>query len=195
MNILEQILQANRSFIKNLPEESLHVCPQCNSKFPNRHLAIFTCMDTRLVEFLEPAMGIGRGEAKIIKNAGNSVTGPFEATIRSLIVSIFELGVNEVIVIGHYDCGIANTSSQALIDKMLARGISPEAIKMVEQELENWLDKFHHPVDNVEQVVAKIRTNPLIPVDVPIHGLIFDPNTGEIEIVVDGYQFITEVKN
>ncbi|QJW47517.1 carbonic anhydrase [bacterium BFN5] len=194
MNILDQILQANRSFIKNLPEESLHVCPHCNSKFPNRHLAIFTCMDTRLVEFLEPAMGIGRGEAKIIKNAGNSVTGPFEATIRSLVVSIFELGVNEVIVIGHYDCGIANTSSQALIDKMLARGISPEAIKMVEQELEDWLDKFHHPVDNVEQVVAKIRTNPLIPVDVPIHGLIFDPNTGEIEIVVDGYQFINEIK-
>ncbi len=193
MSILEQILEANRSFIENLPEESLHVCPH-NSKFPNRHLALFTCMDTRLVEFLEPAMGIARGEAKIIKNAGNTITGPFEATIRSLVVSIFELGVKEVIVIGHYDCGIANTTSQTLIAKMLARGISAEAIKMVEHELEEWLDKFHHPVDNVEQVVAKIRTNPLIPVDVPIHGLIFDPNTGEIEIIVDGYQYITDIK-
>lgn len=193
MNILEQILQANKSFIKNLPSESLRTYSP-SSKFPNRRLAIFTCMDTRLVEFLEPALGIGRGEAKIIKNAGNTITGPFEATIRSLIVSIFELGVNEVIVIGHYDCGVAHTSSQELTGKMLARGIAPEAIKMVEGELEQWLDKFHHPVENVEQAVDKIRTNPLIPDDVPIHGLMFDPGTGEIEVVVDGYRFISEHK-
>ncbi len=106
-----------------------------------------------------------------------------------MIVSIFELGVKEVIVIGHYDCGLAQTSSQNLIQKMLDRGIAPEAIKMVEEELEQWLDRFHHPVDNVEQVVAKIRTNPLIPADVPIHGLMFDPGSGQIEVVVDGYHF------
>lgn len=191
MNILEQILKANKSFIKNLPSDPLRTYSP-NSKFPNRRLALFTCMDTRLVEFLEPALGIGRGEAKIIKNAGNTITGPFEATIRSLIVGIFELGVNEVIVIGHYDCGIAHTSSQELTAKMLARGIAPEAIKMVEGELEQWLDKFHHPVENVEQAVAKIRTNPLIPADVPIHGLMFDPAIGEIEIVVDGYKVIAD---
>ena len=54
---------------------------------------------------------------------------------------------------------------------MLARGISPDAIKMVRKELEDWIDHFHHPADNVEEVVCKIRTNPLIPKDVPVHGL------------------------
>lgn len=187
MNTLEQVLEANRHFIDNLPKAFDDAAG--TGKMPNRHLAIFTCMDTRLVDFLEPALGIKRGEAKVIKTAGNSVTGTFEATIRSLIVGIFELDVKEIMVIGHYDCGVAHSSSQGLVNKMLARGIVPEAIKMVEHELEQWIDTFHHPIDNVEHVVAKIRSNPLIPNDVPIHGLIFNPKNGEIEIIVDGYQF------
>jgi len=186
MTILEQVLQANHQFVKDLPIE--YDDAGVASKKPNRHLAIVTCMDTRLVDFLEPALGIKRGEAKVIKNAGNSVTGPFEATIRSLIVGIFELDVKEIMIIGHYDCGVAHSSSQCLVDKMLARGISPDAIKMVEDELGAWLDTFHHPWDNVEHVVAKVRSNPLIPIDIPIHGLIFDPKTGEIEVVSDGYK-------
>lgn len=187
MSILDEILDANHNFVKALPEEYIDYCPWA-SKMPKRQLAIFTCMDTRLVDFLEPALGIRRGEAKVIKNAGNSVTGPFEATIRSLVVSIFELGVKEIFVIGHMDCGIAKATSKGITHKMLDRGISPDAIKMVEKELGDWLDEFHHPVDNVEDVVNKIHTNPLIPNDVPVHGLIFNPQTGEVKVVVNGYK-------
>ena len=189
MTTLDEILEANQQFVKALPEEFIDYYPQI-SKLPKRELAIFTCMDTRLVDFLGPAMGIGRGDAKVIKNAGNSITRPFGATIRSLIVSIFELGVNEIIVIGHLDCGISHATSKGLIEKMVNRGISLDAIKMVENELENWIDHFHHPIDNVEEVVMKIRSNPLIPRDVPVHGLIFNPHTGKLDIVVDGYQDI-----
>lgn len=190
MNILDQILQANQSFIENLPNEyvNYHSCPE-KSKYPNRHLAIFTCMDTRLVNFLEPAMGIKRGEAKIIKNAGNSVTGPFEATIRSLLVGIFELDIKEILVIGHLDCGVAKSTGQSLIQKMLARGISADAIKMVKRDLEDWIDNFHNPEQNIKDTVSQIRNNPLIPTDVPVHGLILDPNTGELKLLVDGYQY------
>jgi carbonic anhydrase len=186
MSTLDEILAANKHFVEHLPKEYLDDCRD-TSKLPSRQLAIFTCMDTRLVDFLEPAMGVCRGEAKVIKNAGNSMMGPFGATIRSLVISIFELGVREVVVIGHLDCGMANTSSQQLIDKMLARGISPDAIKMIEKELEHWIDHFHHPIENIKEVVNKIRDNPMIPKDVPIHGLIFHPHTGELHVVIDGY--------
>jgi len=145
-------------------------------------------MDTRLVEFLEPAMGIKRGEVKVIKNAGNSITGSFASTIRSLLVAIFELDVKEIMVIGHLDCGIAHTTSKELIQKMLSRGISLDAIQMVETELESWLDQFQNPIDNVKNVVHKICCNPLIPKDIPVHGLIFNPNNGAIEVVIDGYK-------
>ena len=189
MNLLDRVLEANQSFRNRLPEKFVHYYSEAG-KMPKRQIALFTCMDTRLVDFLEPAMGIGRGEAKVIKNAGNSVTGPFEATIRSLLVSIFELDVKEIMVIGHLDCGMSHSTSQQLIDKMLARGISPDAIKMVRKELEDWIDHFHHPADNVEEVVCKICTNPLIPKDVPVHGLLFNPHTGELEVIVNGYERI-----
>jgi carbonic anhydrase len=187
MRVLEQIMEANKSFRNRLPSAFVHYYKE-TGKMPKRRIAIFTCMDTRLVDFLEPAMGIGRGEAKVIKNAGNSITGPFEATIRSMLISIFELEVNEILVIGHWDCGMSKTTSQALVAKMLDRGISAAAIKMVEKELADWIDHFQHPEDNVKEVVKKIRTNPLIPTDVFIHGLMFNPNTGDLEIIDNGYE-------
>lgn len=190
MNTLSQILETNSRFVNNLPKEFINFyCPH-TSKIPSRKLAIFTCMDTRLVEFLEPAMGIVRGEAHVIKNAGNSITGPFEATIRSLVISIFELGVKEVVVIGHLDCGLAHTTSQELTKKMVERGVSPDAIKMIEKDLEDWIDHFHHPIHNIENVVHKIRVSPLIPKDVPVHGLLFNPQTGELTVVVDGLKYV-----
>jgi len=187
MNALEQALMVNRDFVANDTNEFKRTA-HLISKVPRKKLAVFTCMDTRLVDFLEPALGIAREDAVIIKNAGNTVTGSFEATIRSLVIAIFELGVQEIMVIGHEDCGVAHSTSQDIITKMKERGISYDAIKMVKIEMEQWLNNFHRPHENVQEVVDKIRNNPLIPADVPVHGLIFEPHTGEIAVLVDGYE-------
>lgn len=185
--LLEEVIIANQHFVTHLPD-SYYAVNLTNGKLPNRHLALVTCMDTRLVDFLEPALGIRSGEAKIIKNAGNCITGPFDSTIRSLVVGIFELGVKEIMVVGHHDCGVAHATSQDLMERMIQRGISSAAIKMVQHELEDWVDEFHHPIQNVMHAVEKIRSNPLIPADVPIHGLIFNPKTGKVDRVVNGYE-------
>jgi carbonic anhydrase len=187
MTALEQMLSVNQDFVHNVSKD-FKLTAETVSKVPRKKLAILTCMDTRLVEFLEPALGIRREDAVVIKNAGNTVTGSFEATIRSLLIAIFELGIQEIMVIGHEDCGVAHATAQEIIGKMRRRGISYDAIKMIKDELEAWLDNFHHPHENVCQVVDKIKNNPLIPADVPIHGLIFEPQTGEISTLVNGYQ-------
>lgn len=85
MNTLSQVLEANKCFVFQSKIDSYTSISKV-SKVPSRSIAILTCMDTRLVDFLEPALGIKRGEAKVIKNAGNSVTGPFSATIRNLLM-------------------------------------------------------------------------------------------------------------
>ncbi|MDF2570988.1 MAG: Carbonate dehydratase [Sporomusa sp.] len=190
MSVLGQVLLANQHFLQKRAQKNGDTHVQI-SKIPSKNLAIFTCMDTRLVDFLEPALGIERGAAKVIKNAGNTITGLFNSSIRSLLVSIFELDVKEIMVIGHYDCGIAHATAEGLISKMMARGICPGAIKMIEKDLETWIDGFHHPVENVKHVVAQIRSNPLIPKDVPVHGLMLDPQTGEIEVIISGYEDIS----
>ncbi len=186
MTILNQVLEANERFVATAPAEFKNSAPQV-SKVPLRQLAIFTCMDTRLVDFLEPALGIKREEAIVIKNAGNSVTGTFEATIRSLMIGVFELDIKEIMVIGHEDCGVSHTSPEKLKSKMLERGISADAIKMVEEEMVNWLEQFYHPEENVLRVVTKIRGNPLLPNDIPVHGLLFNPHSGALKVITAGY--------
>lgn len=181
MTLLDEILTHNREFIRPSAFPPL-------SKSPRRQLAIFTCMDTRLVEFLEPAMGIQRGDAKIIKNAGNTIIDPHQGgVIRSLVVAIYELGVDEIIVIGHEDCGMSNVDGDGLRAKMLARGVSAQEINRLIPDLAQWVGTFSHPRENVERVVQVLRDNPLLPKDVPVHGLMFCPNDGHLELVTSGY--------
>lgn len=181
MNQLDSIIAANRSFVRPNAFPPL-------PKSPKKQIAIFTCMDTRLVDFLEPAMGLKRGEAKVIKNAGNTIVDPMSgAVIRSLVAGIFMLGVEEIFVIGHRDCGMAEVDAEQVKQRMISRGISPDVIDIHVPDLKQWLGVFSHPVHNVERVVKIIRHNPLIPQDVPVHGLLFCPNDGHLDIVVNGY--------
>ena len=57
-------------------------------------------MDTRLTELLPAALGLKNGDAKIIKNAGGVITHPYGSVVRSLLVAILELGVEQVIAAG-----------------------------------------------------------------------------------------------
>ena len=185
MRLIEEILTANEKFCANPPKnyegEDLH-----ESKLPKKKLAIVTCMDTRLVNFLEPALGLTRGDVKIIKTAGNCITGIFDATVRSLLVCIYELGVQEIAIIGHHECGMAKTTSESLTKAMLSRGVSADAIRMIQKDLNEWADEFQHPEENVKDAVAQLKTNPLIPKDVKIHGLMFHPRSGKLELLIDG---------
>jgi carbonic anhydrase len=180
MSLLDSMLATNRKFVRPGAFPPL-------PKNPKKQFAIFTCMDTRLVDFLEPALGIKRGDAKVIKNAGNTVIDPNGGVVRSLVAAIFMLGVEEVFVIGHRDCGMATVDPDQLKSQMIRRGIAAEAVDALEPGLASWMGAFSCPVENVERVVSIIRENPLIPKDVPVHGLIFCPDDGHLEVVVRGY--------
>ena len=89
--MIEEMLAYNREFVRSKGYEKFQT-----SKFPDKKIAILTCMDTRLVELLPAALGIRNGDVKLIKNAGGMITGPFDSAVRSLLVGIVELGVEEV---------------------------------------------------------------------------------------------------
>jgi carbonic anhydrase len=180
MTVLDNVLNHNKKFVRPGAFPPL-------PKDPKRQLAIFTCMDTRLVDFLEPAMGIKRGDAKVIKNAGNTLVDPNGGVIRSLVAAVFLLGVEEIFVIGHKDCGMSTVDVEKLKLNMVARGVDPEAIDSLVPDLGQWMGAFACPEENVERVTSIIRNSPLIPKDVPVHGLIFCPNDGHLEVVVPGY--------
>jgi carbonic anhydrase len=176
--LLDQILEHNARFVAE------HERPL--TKAPAKGIALFTCMDTRLVEFLEPALGLRRGDAKVIKNAGNTVVDPTGGVIRSLVVAVYALGCEEIYVVGHRDCGMTQIDEDELERRMLARGVAAEAIAALRPSLREWVGTFHDPEGNVRRVVDVIRANPLLPDDVPVHGLMFDPATGRLDLIARG---------
>ena len=155
--MIEQLLEYNREFVKSGAYEKFQT-----SKYPDKKIAILTCMDTRLVELLPAALGIRNGDVKMIKNAGGMITGPFDSAVRSLLVGIVELGVEEVMVIGHTDCDH--------IDMMRYCGI----------DFEEWLRGFDCVESSVAETVDLLRNHPLMPKDVVIKGYVINTETGEL---------------
>ena len=180
--LLKQMKEANRDFL--VQRAALHESPV--DKYPQRKLAVLTCMDTRLVSFLEPAMGIHRGDAKIIKVAGNTAYGDFDSVIGSLLVAVYELHVQEIIVMGHDDCGMLKTTAESLCAKMKERGISDRDIEAVRPKLKQWADPINDVTESVINTVKKLRDNPYIPKDIAVHGAVIHLPSGEITVVEEG---------
>ena len=116
--MIDEILQFNKRFVERREYERF-----ITDKYPNKRIAIVTCMDTRLVELLPAALGLKNGDVKIIKNAGATITSPFDSTVRSLLVAIYELGVTEIMIIGHTECGVQGMDSAQMQHLMKERGI------------------------------------------------------------------------
>lgn len=179
--IIDDILAFNREFVKNRGYEKY-----VTSKYPDKKVAVLSCMDTRLSVMLLAATGLANGDAKVIKNAGGLVPTPFDSTMRSLLVGIYELGVEDILVIAHSDCGACHLDGHEMKELMLRRGIPQERIDTVEScgiDIAQWLEGFHDTEASVRQTVERIRSHPLVPDDVRVSGFIIDSTTGELRLV------------
>lgn len=176
--MIDEILEYNRQFVASEGYKKF-----ITSKYPDKRIAIVTCMDTRLVELLPAAMGLRNGDVKIIKNAGGTITNPFDSTMRSLLVAVYELGVNEIMVIGHTGCGVQGMDSGEMLGLMRSRGISEEHISLMRHcgiDLDGWLHGFEDTTVAVHETVDLIGHHPLMPADVRVRGYIMDSITGAL---------------
>src|SRR5579864_5674632 len=97
MSVIDEVIAANEIYSRT--HELRKLTPR-----PERKLAIVTCMDTRLSI---RTLGLKTGDAHIIRNAGGIVT---DDTVRSLVVSHYLLGTEEIMVINHTDCGLMHST-------------------------------------------------------------------------------------
>ncbi|WP_297060332.1 carbonic anhydrase [uncultured Duncaniella sp.] len=179
--MIEEILRHNREFVAQKGYEKF-----ATSKYPDKKIAIVTCMDTRLVELLPAALGLRNGDVKIIKNAGGTITNPFDSTMRSLLVAVYELGVNEIMVIGHTGCGVQGMNAEEMLHLMRERGVSEEHVSLMRHcgiDLDGWLHGFEETEAAVAETVDLIRNHPLMAHDVKVGGYIMDSFTGELRLI------------
>lgn len=176
--MIDSILEYNKRFV-----ESGEYRRFATSKYPDKRIAIVTCMDTRLVELLPAALGLKNGDVKMIKNAGGTITNPFDSTVRSLMVAVYELGVNEIMIIGHTECGVQGMDADEMLHLMRERGISEEHINLMQHcgiNLKEWLHGFDDTPAAVAETVDLVRNHPLMPADVTVRGYIMDSVTGQL---------------
>ncbi len=174
--MIDKILEYNKQFVAERGYERY-----VTDKYPDKKLAVLSCMDTRLTELLPAALGLRNGDAKIIKNAGGLVITPFDSAIRSLIVAIYELGVDNIMVVAHSHCGACHMSFDHFHDQMRARGITDHTLDTIRKcgiDLNHWLEGFKDTEESVRTTVQTIRTHPLVPNDVIVRGFIIDSETG-----------------
>lgn len=184
MSALQSILEFNEKFVAEKQYEAY-----ATTKYPDKRIVILSCMDTRLVELLPKAMNLRNGDVKVVKSAGAIINHPFGGIMRSLLVAVYELKAEEVYVIGHYDCGMSAVDPEAMIGHMLDRGIKQETIDILNYSgvnLDQWLRGFGDVKTSVLKSVDLVRSHPLIPAGVPIHGLVIDPETGKLDLVTNG---------
>jgi carbonic anhydrase len=153
----DELLRASRSYAETFDQGGLE-------RAPRRGIAILTCMDARI----DPLrlFGLERGDAAILRNAGARVT---DDVLRSLVVAYALLGVREVFVVGHTDCGLAGTT-----DEEIRAGLGEEAAGI------EFL-AFADLDESVRHGVARIEGSPLL--DVAASGFVYDVATGALREV------------
>jgi carbonic anhydrase len=153
-----RVLAENRRYVEAFDRSALTAAPLSG-------LAIIACMDARLD--VEEALGLRTGDAHIIRNAGGLAT---DDAIRSVIVSQERLGTDEILVIGHTECGLQGADEEEMRDALTAR---------TGRRLELGFGSFADVEISVREQVNRLRAHPWVR-RVPIHGLIFDVATGRL---------------
>ncbi len=181
---LDEMLTYNRNFVEQREYE-----PFQTDNIPNKRTVIFTCMDTRLVDLLPRALNIQNGDVKMVKNAGAILRKSFDSIMKSILVAIYELKAEQVMVIGHHDCGMSHIDTDAFKKRMMEKGLSEETLQTIEHagiDLDSEFGGFDTIEKSVEESVSVIRNHPLLPAYVSVHGLTIDPQTGKVELVTRG---------
>ena len=182
MSVLNEVLNANAAYVKSFGEKGNLALP------PARQFAVLTCMDARL----DPAKyaGLSEGDAHVIRNAGGRAS---DEAIRSLVISYKLLGTKEWFVIHHSNCGM-EFFTDAIMRDLLSQSLQTAALGDAgfydvgagpgsdEGAYIDWLTIADRNKAVVEDV-QRIRRHPLVPRSIPIHGFIYEVESGRLVAV------------
>lgn len=158
----DELLAKNAEYAGVFHDSDLQVAPM-------RNLAVVACMDSRMDVF--QILGLGNGEAHIIRNAGGVVT---DDVIRSLCLSQRFLGTKEIVLLHHTDCGLSKVDEEEFREELQEEiGVKP------------WwsLEAFNDPDEDVRQSIQRLQLTPFIRHKEHIRGFVYEVETGRVREV------------
>ena len=157
MTAIDRLLANNRARAASFDKGELPSRPALK-------LAVVACMDARMD--LHRILGMEEGDAVVLRNAGGVVT---EDVIRSLIVAVRRLGVEEVLLVHHTGCGMVTFTDAEMADELHRdTGVRPAFS----------FRTFASPEDDVRESEALLEAEPLLPEDLNVRGFVYDVATG-----------------
>ena len=158
MNVIDELLAHNRAYVAGHGHREMPTIPQL-------HLAVLTCMDSRLDLF--GALGLNLGEAHLIRNAGGIAS---DDAVRSLLLSQRLLQTNAIMVIHHTRCGLESFQEEALQAELESTfGERPPFV----------LGAYDDVVTSVRDTVATLRQS-LFVSTTDIRGFVFNVDDGDL---------------
>ena len=162
MSVIDDLLAKNHDYVARHGHREMPTVPAL-------HLAVLTCMDSRLDLF--GALGLDLGEVHLIRNGGGIAT---DDAIRSLLLSQRLLAPRAVMVIHHTRCGLETFDEETLQREL-------------EKEI-GWrppfrLGAYRDVDDDVRATVHTLRESPFV-LDTEIRGFVFDVDSGELREVL-----------
>jgi carbonic anhydrase len=132
-----------------------------------KHLALITCMDSRIDPLA--ALGMHAGDVKILRNAGARVT---DDVLRTLVLATYLLEVDRVIVMPHTDCRMAKSTEEQVHSTIReAAGLDTRSLEF---------RTIDEPLETLRADVQRIRSFPFLPEGLAVAGAMYDVATGEM---------------
>ena len=159
MSVTDELVAANESFAASFSGGGL-------PGPPSRHVAVVACMDARLDVYR--VLGLGDGEAHVIRNAGGVVT---DDVLRSLTISQRKLGTTEVVLLHHSKCGMATFDDDEFVAELAADAGQPPT----------WAPgAFSDTEQDVRESLALVRACPFLPHTDAVRGFVYDVDSGAL---------------
>jgi carbonic anhydrase len=159
---IDELLSNNTAFAESSSDRHLDVRP-------SRRLAIVACMDSRLDLFA--ALGLGDGEAHLLRNAGGVVT---DDVIRSLAISQRKLGTREVMLIHHTDCGMEKITDEEFGRELEEAAGTPPAFT---------IESFTDVDADVRKSILRVRQSPFLLHRNRVRGFVYEVDTHRLREV------------
>lgn len=163
MSVIDELLSHNRNYVAKHGHRELPTMPKL-------HLAVLTCMDSRLDLF--GALGLDLGEVHLIRNAGGLAS---DDAIRSLLLSQYLLKTRSVMVIHHTRCGLETFEEESLQSELAeTKGQRPPFT----------LGAYSDVDESVRETVATLKASPFID-QTEIRGFVFNVDDGDLREITE----------
>lgn len=169
MSAHQEFVTKNKSYIETFDQGHL-------AASPSKAYVVVTCMDARVESASQ--LGIGLGEAHVIRNAGGSAVD----ALRSIIISQRLLGTREIAIVRHTNCGMLTFTTDQL--RKTVKDADPKNATVAKAVDNIDFLEFSNLEESVKQDVNYLRENPLVLTGTVVTGWVYDVRTGGVSQVV-----------